>query len=135
MSHSQPQPAAAAELPTPGLLTLDQLRHDVHNGSVRTIELALPDLLGRLKGKRYEATRFLQSTLKEGADMCAYLLAADADMTPLPGCTLAGWDTGYHDLRAMPDLTAIRRTPCQPDTVLIHADALGRFFRIISPTK
>ncbi|SOE15056.1 hypothetical protein SAMN06272775_5985 [Streptomyces sp. 2323.1] len=42
-----------------GPVTLDQLREHVAAGRVDTVLLAVPDLHGRLKGKRYGAQHFL----------------------------------------------------------------------------
>ncbi|WP_326724679.1 glutamine synthetase family protein [Streptomyces sp. NBC_00243] len=94
----------------------------VQGGEIRTVMVAVPDLLGRLKGKRIDALHFL-SQLPAGPEMCAYVLATDAHMTPLPGFDLTGWHTGYGDLRLIPDMTAIRRLSYLTGTVVVHADA------------
>ncbi|WP_171164045.1 glutamine synthetase family protein [Streptomyces sp. I05A-00742] len=111
--------------PTPqhGRLTLDALREEIHQGRVRTVALALVDMQGRLKGKRYDAGHFLHSVVDKGSDMCAYVLATDVDMRPLPGYALASWDTGYGDLHVSADPDAVRVLPWWPGTALIHTDA------------
>ncbi|MBH1932761.1 glutamine synthetase [Streptomyces sp. AV19] len=106
-----------------GRLTIDGLRKHVRSGQVDTVLLALPDLQGRLKGKRYGARHFVERIATGDADMCAYILATDVDMTPADGFAMTSWDSGYQDLHAVPDLSTIRALPWMPRTVLVHADA------------
>ncbi|MGW2287115.1 glutamine synthetase family protein [Streptomyces phaeochromogenes] len=114
-----------------GCLSLNDLKTAVDSGAVTTVLLAVPNMLGQLKGKRLDASGFLQTITKQtqdgakaGAEMCAYVLATDVDMEPLEGFELAGWETGFGDFGVVPDLATIRRLPYMPGTVLIHADAL-----------
>ncbi|MDX3523350.1 glutamine synthetase family protein [Streptomyces scabiei] len=100
---------------------LDGLRTAVDCGEITTVMVAVPDMAGRLKGKRFHAGVFLDRMLS-GADTCAYILATDVEMTPLDGFDLTGWEQGYGDLRARPDLNSIRHVPYDPGTVLVHAD-------------
>lgn len=109
-----------------GNLTLDSLRKRVQSGQIDTVLLALPDLQGRLKGKRYGARHFLDRIATGDADMCAYVLATDVDMTPADGFALTSWESGYQDLRVVPDLSTIRCLPWMPRTALVHADAQDR---------
>ncbi|MFM9538666.1 glutamine synthetase family protein [Streptomyces turgidiscabies] len=102
------------------LLTVEDLTPLVARGEITTVMLGVPDMMGRLKGKRLDARHFL-SHLQ--AEMCAYVLATDVDMRPLGGYALTGWHDGYRDLRITPDLNTIRRLSYLPGTVLIHGDA------------
>ncbi|MEJ8653799.1 hypothetical protein WKI65_38585 [Streptomyces sp. MS1.AVA.3] len=127
MTRPLPTPAtdAGARLPTApghtgeaigpaGQLTLDQLREHVAAGRVDTVLLAVPDLQGRLKGKRYGAQHFLDRLATGSADMCAYVLATDVDMTPADGFALTSWATGYQDLMVTPAIETLRLTPWMP---------------------
>ncbi|WP_405542801.1 glutamine synthetase family protein [Streptomyces phaeochromogenes] len=114
-----------------GLLSLDDLTTAVDSGAITTVLLAVPNMLGQLKGKRLDARGFLQTITKQtqdgakaGAEMCTYVLATNVDMEPLDGFELGGWETGFGDFRVVLDLTTIRRVPYMPGAVLIHADAL-----------
>ncbi|TVL94224.1 glutamine synthetase family protein [Streptomyces sp. SAJ15] len=106
-----------------GALSLDELRADIDRGAVDTVLLALVDMPGRLKGKRFDARHFIDRVVPEGAGMCAYVLATDVDMRPVDGFSLASWDTGYGDMRLTPDPRAVHRLPWWPGTALVHADA------------
>ncbi|MER6131892.1 glutamine synthetase family protein [Streptomyces sp. NPDC001815] len=105
-----------------GCLSVEDLRTAVQAGDITTVLLAVPNMAGQLKGKRLDASEFLDR-IESGAEMCAYVLATDIDMAPLEGYALTGWEQGFGDFGVIPDLTAIRRLPHLPRTVLIHADA------------
>ncbi|MBZ3906549.1 glutamine synthetase family protein [Streptomyces griseiscabiei] len=100
---------------------VDALREAVGRGEVTTVLVAVPDMAGRLKGKRFDA-RFFLERLVSGVEMCAYILATDTGMDPVDGFDLTGWESGYGDLRMRPDLHTLRRLPHEPGTVLVHGD-------------
>lgn len=107
-----------------GPITPAGLRSLVETGEVDTVLLALTDMHGRLVGKRHHAPGFIQQLLSgDGAEACAYLLATDTQMRPLPGFDLASWDSGYGDLRLVPNLRTLRRMPWPGGGVLVLADA------------
>lgn len=106
-----------------GLITPDRLRQAVGDGEIETVTLALADLRGRLVGKRHAARQFLDHILDNGAEACAYLLASDVQMRPLPGFALASWENGYGDIRLVPDLATLRRLPWHHGGALVLADA------------
>ncbi|POX43021.1 glutamine synthetase [Streptomyces sp. Ru73] len=103
-------------------LTLDELRTEAAAGRLQTVMLAVPDLNGRLKGKRYAIPHFLDHVADGRAEMCGYVLATDLAMRPIGG-PLASWQGGYPDLAVRPDLSTLRRVPWLPGTALVHADA------------
>ncbi|MEU9001158.1 glutamine synthetase family protein [Streptomyces sp. NPDC048551] len=105
--------------------SIDELRKAVAAGVIDTVLLAVPDLQGRLKGKRYGARHFLNRVLDGGAEMCAYLLATDVDMTPADGFVLTSWASGYEDMTVVPDPSTLRTLPWMPRTALILGNAIG----------
>ncbi|MEU6254302.1 glutamine synthetase family protein [Streptomyces sp. NPDC047043] len=107
------------------MFSVEELRRAVGGGLIDTVLLAVPDLQGRLKGKRYGARHFLNRVLDGGAEMCAYILATDPDMTPVDGFALTSWASGYEDLRVEPDPSTLRILPWMPRTALILGHALG----------
>ncbi|MFJ8506305.1 glutamine synthetase family protein [Streptomyces avermitilis] len=86
--------------------------------------LAVPDLQGRLKGKRYDANHFLKRIAHHGVEWCAYILATDVDMSPADGFALTSWETGYQDLSVQPALSTLRVVPWLPRTVVVLGDAV-----------
>ncbi|WP_405526757.1 glutamine synthetase family protein [Streptomyces canus] len=124
MSHSQHH-AAATGLAQQEDGGFEDLRHLVERGAVTSVLLAVPDMQGRLKGKRYDAAHFLASVATGGADMCAYVFATDVGMRPLDGFALASFDTGYGDMGLLPDPGSVYQLAWMPRTALVLADAIG----------
>ncbi|TQF07996.1 hypothetical protein E6W39_00040 [Kitasatospora acidiphila] len=87
-----------------GRLTRDQLRQAALTGELRSVLLAVVDTQGRLKGKAYDAEYFVRHFVdgQSEAEMCGYVLATDIEMTPLDGLDLAGWESGFGDVRWLP---------------------------------
>src|SRR5262249_34280555 len=94
----------------------------VRQGEIDTVLTVFPDVQGRLMGKRVVGRHFVEHIAGEGVHACAYLLTVDVDMEPLPGYKFASWATGYQDMKAVPDLTTLRRIPWLPKTALVFCD-------------
>ncbi|WP_416975808.1 glutamine synthetase family protein [Streptomyces sp. 4F14] len=105
-------------------VAFSDLCEEVAAGLIDTVLLAVPDLLGRLKGKRYDAEYFVRRVAKKGAGMCAYVLATDVEMSPADGFALTSWEHGYQDLLVRPELTSIRMMPWEARTALVMGDAM-----------
>jgi glutamine synthetase len=103
-------------------LTVDELRALVAGGEIDTVVLAFPDMQGRLQGKRFAATFFLDEVLHHGTEGCNYLLAVDTEMNTVDGYAMSSWDRGYGDFAMHPDLTTLRRVPWNAGTALLVAD-------------
>ncbi|MFE9364128.1 glutamine synthetase family protein [Streptomyces sp. NPDC006978] len=106
---------------TPPLGT-DELRVLVERGEVDTVVLAFTDMQGRLQGKRFAASFFLDEVLEHGTEGCNYLLAVDTDMNTVDGFAMSSWSNGYGDFAMRPDLTTLRRILWHEGTVLVMAD-------------
>ncbi|MDE0312195.1 MAG: hypothetical protein OXI52_08010, partial [Caldilineaceae bacterium] len=63
----------------PGMLTVDDLRSAVDDGSIDTVIVALPDPYGKLMGKRLDASFFLTDVAR-GTHACDYLFTVDMEM-------------------------------------------------------
>jgi glutamine synthetase len=107
-----------------GMLSVDELVQLVDAGSIDTVLLALPDMQGRLQGKRLSARFFLDEVLAHGAEACNYLLAVDVEMNTVGGYAISSWDRGYGDFVLRPDLSTLRLVPWQDGTVLLLSDVL-----------
>lgn len=107
-----------------GQLSLTELRNLVKAGRIRTVLLAIPDLQGRLKGKWLDARHFIRNVAHDGAEFCAYLLATDVDMNPVPGFALASRETGYQDLAVSPALSTLRTLPWMEGAAVVLGDAV-----------
>ena len=104
------------------MLTLEELRAEVENGSIDTVVAAFTDMQGRLLGKREQAEFFLEESAEQGLEGCNYLLALDMEMDPQPGYAMASWERGYGDFHLRPDLATLRRIPWLEGTALVLCD-------------
>ncbi|MET9258043.1 glutamine synthetase family protein [Streptomyces sp. NPDC003717] len=112
--------------PLAGLLSGADLRAAVARGDVTTVMVCVPDMMGRLKGKRLAAQGFLDR-IADGhnvSEACAYVLATNVGMDPLDGFDLTGWDRGFQDLGMVADLDTLRVLPHMPGVALVHCDAV-----------
>lgn len=106
-------------------LDLDRLTSMIESGDVDTVICAVPDLWGRLVGKRVTGESFLKTALgSEGIHGSTYLFVVDMDMDPRPGYGLSTWENGFPDFRFQPDLGTIRLVPWWPLTALVLCDAI-----------
>jgi glutamine synthetase len=110
---------------TRGMLTVEGTRELIDRGEIDTVLLVFADLQGRLMGKRLTGDYFVHDILEgEGAiHACNYLIANDMEMEPVPGYSYASWETGYGDLKAIPDFNTLRRIPWLEKTALVICDA------------
>ena len=104
------------------MLSLDELRTSVEDGSIDTVVVAFTDMQGRLMGKRMHAEFFLEDSVEHGIEGCNYLLALEMEMDPVPGYEIASWERGYGDFRIVPDMATLRRTPWVEATALVLGD-------------
>jgi glutamine synthetase len=104
-----------------GMLDLDELRKMTETGEIDTVLVCMPDMIGRLVGKRFQAQFFVDGAYEE-THACNYLLANDVDMEPVPGYAASSWQHGYGDFVMKPDMSTLRLTPWLPGTALVLCD-------------
>ncbi|MGH0028696.1 MAG: glutamine synthetase family protein [Myxococcota bacterium] len=109
--------------PAPGRLSIEDLTREAQSGAIDTVITALPDLFGRLVGKRITSRFFLDEVASHGMHVCDYLLACDMEIDPTPGYGFTSWESGYGDLHAVPDPSTLRRAAWLPRTALVLCDA------------
>jgi glutamine synthetase len=106
------------------MLRIQELKRLIEKGEIDTVLTVFPDMGGRLMGKRMTGRFFMDDVLRGGLHACAYLLTVDVEMEPLPGFSMASWNSGYHDMKALPDLSTLRRIPWLEKTALVLCDLL-----------
>src|SRR5947208_9437413 len=107
------------------MLSLEELRDEVNDGTIDTIVTAFTDMQGRLVGKRIVGEYFLDEVTSHGVEGCNYLLALDMEMEPLPGYEMANWEDGYGDFGIEPDMSTLRRIPWLDRTALVLCDIVS----------
>jgi glutamine synthetase len=105
-------------------MNLQELRARIDKGEIDTVIVAIPDVFGRLIGKRFTAPFFLESVAEHGTHGCNYLLTVNIEMDPMDGFKLANWEAGFGDFEMRPDPGTIRLLPWQPGAALVICDFL-----------
>jgi len=104
-----------------GNMSFEELKRAVAAGDIDTVLCSAVDMQGRLFGKRFVASFFVESAYEE-THGCNYLLTVDIDMEPVPGYKAASWAQGYGDFVLKPDLSTIRKVPWLEKTALVICD-------------
>ena len=107
----------------PGMLSLDELKASVADGTIDTVLACQVDMQGRLMGKRFHAQFFVESGWEE-THSCNYLLATDMEMETVEGFESTSWEKGYGDYVMKPDMATLRRIPWLEATALVMCDVL-----------
>jgi len=105
------------------MLTFDDLKSRVSDGSIDTVLACFVDMQGRLMGKRFHAVNFVETSFEE-THCCNYLLATDLEMATPDGYASTSWEQGYGDYIMAPDLTTIRPMPWLEGTAMVLCDIL-----------
>jgi glutamine synthetase len=117
------------------MLSVEELRASVGEGTIDTVIVAFTDMQGRLMGKRMHGEFFLeQLDAGHGTEGCNYLLALEMEMDPVPGYEIASWEQGYGDFELVPDLATLRRIPWLEGTALVLADVLWHDHSPVQPS-
>ncbi|MDJ0685106.1 MAG: glutamine synthetase family protein [Alphaproteobacteria bacterium] len=104
-------------------LTFDSLEDMAAQGGVDTVLVCFVDMQGRLMGKRFHVSNFLESAHQE-THCCDYLLATDLEMATPDGYASSSWKRGYGDYVMKPDLSTLRLTPWLEGTAMVLCDIL-----------
>jgi glutamine synthetase len=103
-------------------MPLIELETAVTRGEIDTVVVGFTDHYGRLCGKRFDASFFLESAVKDGTHGCDYLLTTDMEMEPVPGYAFASWEQGYGDVHLVPDLSTLRVASWLDATAMVLCD-------------
>lgn len=113
-------------------LSMEDLKKSVADKLVDTVIVAIPDMQGRLMGKRFQAEYFLESAWEE-THCCNYLIATDMEMNTVEGFASTSWSAGYGDYVMKPDLQTLRLLPWLPGTALVLCDLLDHHTHELVP--
>jgi glutamine synthetase len=100
----------------------EELLTKIQSGVIDTVQIAAPDMLGRLVGKRATGEFFARELLNGTTHGCNYLFAVDMEMEPQDGYRLANWDAGFGDFEMRPDLGSIYALPWETASALVFCD-------------
>lgn len=100
---------------------LEDLRAAAASGEIDTVIVCMVDMQGRLMGKRFHVSNFLDHAWHE-THCCNYLLATDLEMTTPEGFEATSWELGYGDYTMKPDLSTLRPLPWLDGTAMVLCD-------------
>ncbi|MEL6436460.1 MAG: glutamine synthetase family protein [Pseudomonadota bacterium] len=106
-----------------GLISFEELKALSQEDAIDTVLVCMVDMQGRLMGKRFHASNFVESAHAE-THCCNYLLATDLEMATPDGYASTSWRKGYGDYVMKPDLNTIRPLPWLDGTVMVLCDIL-----------
>ena len=106
-----------------GKLDMKALKAEADAGAIDTVLVCLVDMQGRLMGKRFHVSNFLESGHDE-THCCNYLLATDLEMATPDGYASTSWEKGYGDYVMKPDLSTLRRVPWLEGTAMVLSDLI-----------
>lgn len=93
----------------------------IEEDKIDTVKIGGPDFDGIYRGKRLPADVFLDG-LDHGFAQGDVLFGWDIAEDLVPGLRFTNWDTGYADLRMVPDLATFRRVPWEEHVATVIAD-------------
>jgi len=100
----------------------DELLTKIQDGIIDTVQVAAPDMLARLVGKRATGDFFARELANSTTHGCNYLFAVNMEMDPQDGYRLANWDAGFGDFEMRPDLGATYLLPWEEASALVFCD-------------
>ncbi len=106
-----------------GKLDIMTLKQAAADNRIDTVLVCLVDMQGRLMGKRFHVSNFLQSAWEE-THCCNYLLATDLEMDTPAGYASTSWASGYGDYVMKPVLSTLRYVPWLEGTAMVLCDIL-----------
>lgn len=96
-------------------------------------KVAVVDIDGVLRGKYMDRSKF-SSALRKGYGFCDVVVGWDSGDQLYDNGHLSGWHTGYRDATARLDLSTVRVSPFEPDTVFLLGDFIGSYAEACSRT-
>lgn len=86
------------------------------------------DFYGRLMGKWFDVSYFLESIVEYGTYVCNYLLMVDMEMELVSGYQFVNWDWGYGDFYLVFDFNTFCPVNWLFMIVIVFCDVIFEFF-------
>lgn len=102
--------------------SIDEFKAAANAAEVHTVELAVPDTQGHLRGKRIPVERFVNDVHASGANIADAMFVFDIQ-NDLPDNEFVNMDSGYLDCHIVPDNATGRILTHRPGYALVFADA------------
>jgi glutamine synthetase len=102
---------------------LIQVQEFLEKNGIRTVEVALTDLTGALRGKRLPVQAFLSAGLGGEIAFSSALFAWDYGLEVF-GDQRYSWETGYPDIFLRPDPDSVRLIGWRPASAFVHCEVV-----------
>ena len=102
---------------------VEEVAASIHRNGIHTVEVAVVDTYGHLRGKRVPAERFVSSVATGGVNFAdaVYVFDLLCEIVDSPTINMG---TGYLDMHLRPDLRTFRVFTHRPGYAIVFADAL-----------
>jgi glutamine synthetase len=97
----------------------------VEKNNIDTLRVGAVDIDGVLRGKQFGVEYFLDAVAKNGTNIANVLFGWDVADEVVEGLAYTNWDTGYPDIKLLPDLSTLRLIPWEPRTASALCDMRG----------
>lgn len=102
-------------------ITADHVRALIAEHDIDTVKIGAPDLDGIYRGKRIPAHAFLAG-LEHGFAQCDVIFGWDINEDLVPDLPFTGWESGYPDIIARPDLDTFKIVPWEDRVAAVVCD-------------
>lgn len=103
-------------------IALAKAREFTEKNKVDTFRVGAVDLDGIWRGKQFGSDYFLNSVAKNGTNIANVLFGWDVADEVVEGLSYTNWETGFPDIKLVPDLSTLRLTPWEPRTAAVICD-------------
>lgn len=94
----------------------------VEANNVDTLRVGAVDIDGVWRGKQFGTEYFLNAVAKNGTNIANVLLGWDVADELVEGLAYTNWDTGYPDIKFVPDLPTMKLIPWEARTAAVFCD-------------
>jgi glutamine synthetase len=89
---------------------------------IDTVRVGAVDLDGIWRGKQFDSDYFLKNVVPNGTNIANILFGWDVADTIVEGLDYTNWDTGFPDIKLVPDLSTLRLVPWEPRVASVICD-------------
>lgn len=101
---------------------IENAKSFVEKHKLDTIRVGAVDLDGIWRGKQFGIEYFLNTVAKNGTNIANVLFGWDVADEVVDGLTYTNWETGFPDIKLIPDLSTLRLMPWEPRTASVVCD-------------
>jgi glutamine synthetase len=102
---------------------IDEIAAAIGHHGIHTVEVAVVDTYGHLRGKRVPAGRFISSVAAGGVNIADAVFVFDP-LCEIVDAPTINMGTGYLDMHLRPDLSSFRALTHRPGYAIVFSDAL-----------